>query len=99
MIEAHIRGFLGAIAVFIAIGQAVEGYRWRHTPMWRNELWTFVPASILYAAFWFDLLNIGIPVQSSLSSAAWLSRLAYLGYVFGALFQIQAKWRARRELS
>jgi len=99
MIEAHIRGFLAALALFIATAQTWEGYQWRHTPMFRNELWAFIPASILYAAFWLNVLSVGATVQDSLSTAAWLSRLAFLAYLGGAWFQLLVKRRARRELS
>lgn len=99
ILEAHIRGGLGAIAAVIALWQFYEGYRWRHTPMFRNGLWAWIPASALYAAFWFDVLSVGVPVQDSLSTAAWLSRLAFLAYCFGALFQLMVKTRTRRELS
>ena len=99
MIEAHLRGILGALAVGVAVAQMWEGYKWRHTPMMRNTIWAFVPASVLYAWFWFGLVSVGEPVQTSLSSAAWLSRFAFLAYMGGALFQVLVWWRARRELS
>lgn len=99
MLEAHIRGILGALALVLTVAQLWEGYKWRHTPMMRNTMWAWLPASAIYAWFWFDLAVIGVTVQPTLSVAAWLSRFAFLAYAGAAWFQILVWWRARRELS